>query len=204
MPFRADDAVSIQVLAGVPCDSACSLLNSYERRREIYEGFRQELLREISMAKPPLSLKVKSGNRRFLGRMQPMSLWVQEGDLTLNLDGKTSSGRFRVDGSAEVRGNVNFDTLRVYTRGLITLRGNVRVRWLEAFSEDRIEISQGFDFSGVVVARREVLFSNGARKVRRRYPSFAMSLESGNLGLDSMLIPAFISGQLQPFEWSLK
>ena len=33
MPFRADDAVSIQVLAGVPCDSACSLLNSYERRR---------------------------------------------------------------------------------------------------------------------------------------------------------------------------
>lgn len=194
----------IRVLAGVPCDSACSLLNSYERRREIYEGFRQELIREISMAKPPLALKVKSGNRRFLGRMQPMSLWVQEGDLTLNLDGNTSSGRFRVDGSAEVRGNVNFDSLRVYARGPITLRGNVRVRWLEAFSEDRIEISQGFDFSGVVVARREVLFPNGVRKVRRRYPSFAMSLESGNLGLDSMLIPAFISGQLQPFEWSLK
>ncbi|MBS7270965.1 hypothetical protein [Fibrobacter sp.] len=194
----------IRILAGVPCDSACSLLNSYERRREIYEGFRQELIREISMAKPPLALKVKSGNRRFLGRMQPMSLWVQEGDLTLNLDGMTSSGRFRVDGSAEVRGNVNFDTLRVYARGPITLRGNVRARWLEAFSEDRIEISQGLEFSGVVVARREVLFPNGARKVRRRYPSFAMSLESGNLGLDSMLIPAFISGQLQPFEWSLK
>jgi hypothetical protein len=194
----------IRILAGVPCDSACSLLNSYERRREIYEGFRRELIREISMAKPPLALKVKSGNRRFLGRMQPMSLWVQEGDLTLNLDGNTSSGRFRVDGSAEVRGSVNFDTLRVYARGPITLRGNVRVRWLEAFSEDRIEISQGFDFSGVVVARREVLFPNGARKVRRRHPSFAMSLESGNLGLDSMLMPAFISGQLQPFEWSLK
>lgn len=195
----------IRVLAGVPCDSACSLLNSYERRREIYEGFRRELIREISMAKPPLALKVKSGNRRFLGRMQPMSLWVQEGDLTLNLDGNTSSGRFRVDGSAEVRGSVNFDTLRVYARGPVTLRGNVRVRWLEAFSEERVEISQGFDFSGVVVARREVLFPNGVRKVRRRYPSFAMSLENAERSEpDSMLIPAFISGQLQPFEWSLK
>ncbi|SHL17377.1 hypothetical protein SAMN05720762_104394 [Fibrobacter sp. UWH4] len=195
----------IRILAGVPCDSACSLLNSYERRREIYEGFRRELIREITMAKPPLALKVKSGNRRFLGRMQPMSLWVQEGDLTLNLDGNTSSGRFRVDGSAEVRGSVNFDTLRVYARGPVTLRGNVRVRWLEAFSEERVEISQGFDFSGVVVARREVLFPNGVRKVRRRYPSFAMSLENAERSEpDSMLIPAFISGQLQPFEWSLK
>lgn len=195
----------IRILAGVPCDSACSLLNSYEHRREIYEGFRQELIREISMAKPPLSLKVKSGNRRFLGRLHPMSLWVQEGDLTLNLDGETSSARFRVDGSAEVRGSVSFDTLRIYARGPVTLRGNVRVRWLEAFSEERVEISQGFDFSGVVVARREVLFPNGVRKVRRRYPSFAMSLESAERSEpDSMLIPAFISGQLQPFEWSLK
>lgn len=204
-PFCAGDAVAIQVLAGVPCDSACSLLNSYERRREIYEGFRQELLREISMAKPPLSLKVKSGNRRFLGRMQPMSLWVQEGDLTLNLDGNTSSGCFRVDGSAEVRGSVSFDTLRIYARGPISLRGNVRVRWLEAFSEDRIEISQGFEFSGVIVALHEVLFPNGVKKVRRRYPSFVMSLENAERSEpDSMLIPAFISGQLQPFEWSLK
>ena len=205
MPFRADDAVTVRVLAGVPCDSACSLLNSYERRREIYEGFRQELIREITMAKPPLSLKVKSGNRRFLGRMQPISLWVQEGDLTLNLDGKTLSARFRVDGSVEVRGSVSFDTLRIYARGPISLRGNIRVRWLEAFSEDRVEISQGFDFSGVVVALHEVLFPNGARKVRRRYPSFVMSLESAErLELDSMLVPVFISGSLQPFEWSLK
>jgi hypothetical protein len=204
-PFRADDAVAIHVLAGVPCDSACSLLNSYERRREIYEGFRQELIREITMAKPPLSLKVKSGNRRFLGRLQPMSLWVQEGDLTLNLDGKTSSARFRVDGSAEVRGSVNFDTLRIYARGPISLRGNVRVRWLEAFSEDRIEISQGFEFSGVIVALHEVLFPNGVKTVRRWYPSFVMSLESAERpDLDSMLVPAFVSGQLHPFEWNLK
>lgn len=205
MPFRADDAVTVHVLAGVPCDSVCSLLNSYEHRREIYEGFRQELLREISMAKPPLSLKVKSGNRRFLGRLQPMSLWVQEGDLTLNLDGETSSARFRVDGSAEVRGSVSFDTLRIYARGPISLRGNVRVRWLEAFSEDRIEISQDFEFSGVIVALHEVLFPNGVKKVRRRYPSFVMSLESAERpDLDSMLVPAFVSGQLQAFEWNLK
>jgi hypothetical protein len=180
-------------------------LNSYERRREIYEGFRQELLREISMAKPPLALKVKSGNRRFLGRLHPMSLWVQEGDLTLNLDGETSSARFRVDGSAEVRGSVSFDTLRIYARGPISLRGNVRVRWLEAFSEDRIEISQDFEFSGVIVALHEVLFPNGVKKVRRRYPSFVMSLESAERpDLDSMLVPAFVWGQLQPFEWNLK
>ncbi|WP_405334268.1 hypothetical protein [Fibrobacter sp.] len=205
MPFRADDAVTVHVLAGVPCDSACSLLNSYEHRREIYEGFRQELLREISMAKPPLSLKVKSGNRRFLGRLHPMSLWVQEGDLTLNLDGETSSARFRVDGSAEVRGSVSFDTLRIYARGPVSLRGNVRVRWLEAFSEDRIEISLGFEFSGVIVALHEVLFPNGVKKVRRRYPSFVMSLESAERpDLDSMLVPAFVWGQLQPFEWNLK
>ena len=75
---------------------------------------------------------------------------------------------------------------------------------MEAFSEDRIEISQGVDFSGVAIARYGVLFPNGVEKVRHHFPSFVMSLETAEAPLlDSMLVPDFISGNLKPFEWIL-
>jgi hypothetical protein len=87
------------------------------------------------------------------------------------------------------------------------LRGSVKIRWLEAFSEDRVEISSGVEFSGVAVARHEIVFPNGAGKVRMRYPSFVMASESANLAQelnpDSILIPDFIPGDLKPFEWRL-
>ena len=193
----------VMVLAGFACDSVCSQLKSYEHRRKIYEGFKRLLNSEITMAKPPFELKIKSGNRRFFGHLHPMSLWVQEGDLTLDLEGNTSSARFLVDGSVELRGNVLFDTLRVYARGPLTLRGKIRVRWLEAFSEQSVEISRGVEFSGVVLARQEVLFPNGPEKVRRRSPSFVMSLDGEIPMLDSMMVPDFIEGLLKPFQWSL-
>ena len=110
-----------------------------------------------------------------------------------------------VEGSVEVRGRAHIDTLRVFAKGPLVLRGQIKIGYLEAFSEDRIEISQGVEFSGVAIARYEVAFPNGVKKVQRRYPSFVMSLESSEAPfLDSMLVPDFIEGNLKSFLWSLK
>ncbi|OWV11738.1 hypothetical protein [Fibrobacter sp. UWB5] len=209
---EVDSIRSVHVLAGIACDSACNMLKSHKLRREIYEGFKQQLNQEIMLVKHPLKLEIKSGNRRILGRdtgqIPSTALQVLDGDLTLDLEGEIPSGRFIADGSVKIRGNVVFDTLRVYARGPLTFRGRLKARFLEAFSEDRIEISSGVEFSGVAIARHEVAFPNGADKVRMRYPSFVMAAESANLPLeseqDSILIPDFISGDLKPFQWSLR
>jgi hypothetical protein len=209
---EVDSIRSVHVLAGIACDSACNMLKSHKLRREIYEGFKQQLNQEIMLVKLPLKLEIKSGNRRILcrdtGQIPSTALQVLDGDLTLDLEGEIPSGRFIADGSVKIRGNVVFDTLRVYARGPLTFRGRLKARFLEAFSEDRIEISSGVEFSGVAIARHEVAFPNGADKVRMRYPSFVMAAESANLPLeseqDSILIPDFISGDLKPFQWSLR
>lgn len=212
----------IHVLAGIACDSACGMLRSSKLRREIYEGFRQQLNREITVVRPPLALEIKSGNRRLLGLVSADSaalsraLWVQEGDLFLDLDGggnpaaRMFSGRFIADGSIDVRGSAEVDTLRLYARGPLYLRSSLlrdsfKIRWLEAFSENRIEIAQGVEFSGVAVARHEVAFPHGVGKVKMRYPSFAMALESSEIpAADSVLVPDFVPGPLKPFQWGLR
>ncbi len=212
-----DSSRSVHVLAGIACDSACNMLKSPKLRREIYEGFKQQLNQEIMLVKPPLKLEIKSGNRRIsyqnAGRIPSKALQVLDGDLTLDLEGKIPSGRFIADGSIDVRGSAEYDTLRVYARGPIyirgsLLRGSVKIRFLEAFSEDRIEISSGVEFSGVAIARHEVAFPNGADKVMMLYPSFVMAAESANpaqeLKTDSVLVPDFISGDLKPFVWNIK
>ena len=194
----------VHVLAGIACDSGCAMLRSYSARHEIYEGFGHQLEREIMMVKPPMTLEIKSGNRRLFGRIPSMALKVREGDLELALDGSTSSARFSVEGTVEVRGSAILDTLRIYARGPLLIRGQTKVRWLEAFSEERIEFSQGVEFSGVAVARQEVVFPNGASRVMFRYPSFVMSLESSEIvQRDSMLVPDFVTGALIPFEWKM-
>ena len=219
LPAPTGETLSrLRALAGIACDSACNMLKSPKLRREIYEGFKQQLNQEVMLVKPPLKLEIKSGNRRILGRetlgrIPSTALQVLDGDLTLDLEGKIPSGRFIADGSVEIRGNAVFDTLRVYARGPIyirgsLLRGSVKIRFLEAFSEDRIEISSGVEFSGVAIARHEVAFPKGVDKVMMHYPSFVMAAESANpaqeLKTDSVLIPDFIAGDLQPFQWSLR
>ena len=214
---EVDSIRSVHVLAGIACDSACNMLKSHKLRREIYEGFKQQLNREIMLVKLPLKLEIKSGNRRILGRdtgqIPSTALQVLDGDLTLDLEGEIPSGRFIADGSVKIRGNVVFDTLRVYARGPIyirgsLLRGSVKIRFLEAFSEERIEISSDVEFSGTAIARHEVAFPNGADKVKMRFPSFVMAAESANpaqeLKTDSVLVPDFISGDLKPFVWNVK
>ena len=207
---RVDSNRSVHVLAGIACDSACNVLKSAKLRREIYEGFKQQLNQEIMLVKPPLKLEIKSGNRRFFGRIPSKALQVLDGNLTLDLEGEIPSDRFIADGSVEIRGNAVFDTLRVYARGPIYLHGSllhssVKIRFLEAFSEDRIEISSGVEFSGVAIARHEVAFPNGVDKVMMHYPSFVMPLESSEIPMvDSVLVPDFIPGNLKPFQWRLR
>ena len=193
---------TVHVLAGIACDSVLGCLESNRARREIGSAFRDNLDREIRMRN---GLEVKSGNRRFLGRLQPVSLRVESGDLSLDLDGNTSSACFWVDGSAVLRGNAVLDTLRIFAKGSIEFRGHVKVRFLEAFSEDRIEALQNFEYCGVMVSRGELSIGKDAVA---HYPSLAMSLSEqfmpDRLSRDSLLIPDFVAGPLQPFLWKLK
>ena len=58
---EVDSIRSVHVLAGIACDSACNMLKSHKLRREIYEGFKQQLNQEIMLVKLPLKLEIKSG-----------------------------------------------------------------------------------------------------------------------------------------------
>ena len=196
---KTDSFGELHVLAGITCDSMVLCLESNATRREILEGFKSNLEREILLAE---GMVVKSGNRRFLGRAEMMSLRIESGDLSLDLEGATSVANFWVDGSAVIRGNALFDTLRIYAKGPIEFRGRNKVLWLEAFSEDRVDVSQNFEFSGVLVARTEVSMG---KDVVAHYPSFMMPLpENSEVPYDSILIPDFIDGPLKPFAWSIR
>jgi len=188
----------LHVLSGIPCDSGCGLLQSYGNRKDIYEGVRGQLLHALA-SRP---LRTKSGNRRLFGNARSLALRVVDGDLSLDLEGHAPSGHFQVDGSFELRGSVSFDTLRVYAKGPLLLRGHVKVGWLETLSEDRLEILQEVEFSGVALARHGVEITD---KVKALKPYFVMNLESsGKLAGDSMTVPDFVGGELVPFEWSMR
>lgn len=192
-------AKRLHVLAGIRCDSGCSLLRNYGIRRDIFEGVRSQLKGDMER----VPWVVKSGNRRLFGKAESTAFRVVDGDLSLNLEGKASSARFMADGSVELRGSAVFDTLRIFAKGPLQLRGQTRARWLEAFSEDRVDISRGVMFSGIVLARHEAVLESGGKVLR--YPSFVMALESSETPApDSLLLPDFVTGPWSPFEWSMR
>lgn len=199
-PWRELTAGRVHVLAGA---------EPYEMsRRELLqmgEDFSKSL--DESILNAPF-LTIKSGNRRMMGPARSMSLYVQDGDLLVDLDGSASVGNFKSSGSLTVRGTAGYDTLRLYSSGPMSLSGHVTARWLEAYSADRIEVRQDFAFSGVIISRAGVDFRD---KSRGFFPAVAFSLgqplDSGEVRRAGRLpqapYPAFTSGNLQPFEWSI-
>lgn len=145
----------------------------FGQRRIVADGFKTILKREILTAE---NLQTKSGNRRLFGEARDLSLQVLDGDLYLDLSGHAACGNFFASGSLTLKGAASFDTLRLYSLGPLKVAGAVSARYVEAYSGDAVELSRDFKFSGLVVG-----------------PStFVMS---------SNLLPAFVDGELVPFQW---
>ncbi len=133
-------------------------------------------------------LKNLSGNIRLLeldssSRFKSVALNVSAGDLTLDLDGfgrlntfvhKSPSVRSfmaNVEGDVKIRGPVHFDTLRIYSTGTVSLRGNVSVGFAEILGLAGVLVSGDISFSGVLLSKQNIEISGNARA---HFPSVAL------------------------------
>lgn len=198
----------VRVLAGI-ADSSRLILRSPSVRAEIFDGFSGSIKKSLSENQ---NLQTKFGNRRVFGNAKDFALRIIGGDLSLDLDYSAKSGKFIVDGAFEIRGSAIFDTLIVYAKGPITLKGNINVKNLWALSEESLYFLQNVKFSGAAVARYGIIFKDNAKG---NFPAFAMALYAGeNLNTyeltdskflpDTLLLPNFVAGEFFTFEWSLK
>lgn len=103
----------------------------------------------------------KSGNRRLLGIAKNENLVVQDGDLLVDWTGNASVCNFMTSGNMELRGDAFFDTLRLYALGNILITGDVKIRWLEAYSGANFEISRKATYWGMAVSRQNFSLQSG-------------------------------------------
>ena len=136
--------------------------------------YRAALRESITMAR---GFRVMSGNRRIFRLDSAIALHVADGNLTLDFDTRVPSAAFLVDGSVNVKGRARFDTLRIYSKGDVTLGGEVTVAHLEVYSGASLEVHSSFRFSGLLYARDVVTIRD---RVRADFPSVAVSLGSGS------------------------
>ena len=117
-------------------------------------------------------LKSLSGNRRFfmldsnlMGRASSVALNVSAGDLTLDLGGAGAFGDYggrvsvrsfmaNVEGDVKIRGNVHFDTLRLYATGTVILQQNVNADFVEIFGLAGVSVSGDVSLARILVRRR--------------------------------------------------
>ena len=144
-------------------------------------------------------LRKLSGNRRFFqldssmsGRGASSALHVSAGDLTLDLGGSDAfSGSFgdasdgasgqpsvhsfmaNVEGDVKIRGNVHFDTLRIYATGMVTVLGNVSAAFVEIFGFSSVTVSGNVSFAGVLLSKQSVEISEHAQLL---FPSVAVAV----------------------------
>lgn len=201
LSIDAGERNRLVVLAGRQNDSI-----SRGQKREMVERFRLNLNREILMSR---NIKIKSGNRRLMGAAKDSNLVVENGDLWVDLFGAARVCHFKSYASITVRGSAVFDTLRLYAVGPLILSGNIKVKWLEAYSADRIEVMGEVAFSGVLAANNQVLLRQHALA---RFPSSLLSLnasvnyEQKNVE-GTLLLPVSEDeghSELIPFSWNLK
>lgn len=195
----AGDAGEVSALAGAEFDS----LSAGERRR-LGEKLRLDLDQRMMKSE---NLEVMSGNRRFMGKADRKSIWVQEGDLLLDLDGEVKRFCAKVSGNVTVKGTAVYDTLRLYAAGTVAIRGQVKVRWLEAYGGDHVEVGQQAEFSGVLVGGHGVAIRD---RGRGRFPAAAVAVdgpleaEQKNLPDAERLMPVDEPGKLKLFDWRLR
>ena len=142
-------------------------------------------------------LKNLSGNRRFfkldssdgLSAERTMTINVSAGDLTLDLgeslalDGtfenlRSSQKSIRsfmanVEGDVKIRGDVHFDTLRIYVTGSVSVQGNVTADFAEIFGLASVSVSGNVSLAGSLLSKHSVEISDRAQM---NFPSVALAV----------------------------
>lgn len=116
-----------------------------------------------------------SGNKRFFRLPAFHSLRILNGDLLLDAPDSVRSAAYLVDGNVTVKGTAFFDTLRIYSRGIVSIGENVAVNHLEVVGTE-IELVGNARVRGLLLASRRIECSGRAEA---RFPSFAVALGSG-------------------------
>jgi len=142
-------------------------------------------------------LKNLSGNRRFfkldssdgLSAERTMAINVSAGDLTLDLgesralDGASDNPRSscksirsfmaNVEGDVKIRGNVHFDTLRIYATGSVSVQGNVAADFAEIFGLASVTVSGNISLAGSLLSKQNIEISGRAQM---KFPSVALAV----------------------------
>ena len=127
-------------------------------------------------------LKNLSGNRRFfkldssdgLSAERAMAINVSAGDLTLDLgDVSIRSFMANVEGDVKIRGNVHFDTLRIYATGSVSVQGNVAADFAEIFGLASVTVSGNVSLAGSLLSKQNIEISDRAQM---KFPSVALAV----------------------------
>lgn len=138
-------------------------------------------------------LKNLSGNRRFfkldssdgLSAERTMAINVSAGDLTLDLgesrafENSQSSRKSicsfmaKVEGDVKIRGNVHFDTLRIYATGSVSVQGNVAADFAEIFGLASVTVSGNVSLAGSLLSKQNIEISDRAQM---KFPSVALAV----------------------------
>ena len=142
-------------------------------------------------------LKNLSGNRRFfkldssdgLSAERTMAINVSAGDLTLDLgesrafdsafeNPRSSRKSIRsfmanVEGDVKIRGNVHFDTLRIYATGSVSVLGNVTADFAEIFGLASVTVSGNVSLVGMLLSKQNIEISDRAQM---KFPSVALAV----------------------------
>ncbi|OWV21376.1 hypothetical protein [Fibrobacter sp. UWB3] len=127
-------------------------------------------------------LKNLSGNRRFfkldssdgLSAERAMAINVSAGDLTLDLgDFSVRSFMANVEGDVKIRGNVHFDTLRIYATGSVSVQGNVTADFAEIFGLASVTVSGNVSLAGALLSKQNIEISDRAQM---KFPSVALAV----------------------------
>ena len=127
-------------------------------------------------------LKNLSGNHRFfkldfsdgLSAERTMAINVSAGDLTLDLgDFSVRSFMANVEGDVKIRGNVHFDTLRIYATGSVSVQGNVAADFAEIFGLASVTVSGNVSLAGSLLSKQNIEISDRAQM---KFPSVALAV----------------------------
>ena len=127
-------------------------------------------------------LKNLSGNRRFfkldssdgLSAERTMAINVSAGDLMLDLgDFSVRSFMANVEGDVKIRGNVHFDTLRIYATGSVSVQGNVAADFAEIFGLASVTVSGNVSLAGSLLSKQNIEISDRAQM---KFPSVALAV----------------------------
>lgn len=138
-------------------------------------------------------LKNLSGNRRFfkldssdgLSTERTMAINVSAGDLKLDLGESRAFENLRssqksirsfmanVEGDVKIRGNVHFDSLRVYATGSVSVQGNVTADFAEIFGLAGVSVSGNVSMAGALLSKQNIEISDRAQM---NFPSVALAV----------------------------